>query len=272
MVNLVAVQMTSTPSVEDNLNHVEQAIAQEQVPKDSLVVLPECFACFGTKDGELLNAAEVKDEGLIQQRLSALAKAHECYIVSGTFPMATNDASKFSAACLLFGPDGTVLADYRKIHLFDVSVDDNTGSYKESKFTNPGSEVVTVKTPIGNIGLAVCYDVRFPGLFTAMGDIDILVLPAAFTQRTGEAHWHTLVKARAIEKQCYVVAANQTGEHQNGRETFGHSLVVSPWGETLSELPQNIGVIQTSVNIETRQAIKQNMPVAEHNRFRSHFV
>ena len=176
MVNLVAVQMTSTPSVEDNLNHVEQALANEQVPKDSLVVLPECFACFGTKDGELLNAAEVKDEGLIQQRLSALAKAHECYIVSGTFPMATNDASKFSAACLLFGPDGTVLADYRKIHLFDVSVDDNTGSYKESKFTNPGSEVVTVKTPIGNIGLAVCYDVRFPGLFTAMGDIDILVL------------------------------------------------------------------------------------------------
>ena len=272
MVNLVAVQMTSTPSVEDNLNHVEQALANEQVPKDSLVVLPECFACFGTKDGELLNAAEVKDEGLIQQRLSALAKAHECYIVSGTFPMATNDASKFSAACLLFGPDGTVLADYRKIHLFDVSVDDNTGSYKESKLTNPGSEVVTVKTPIGNIGLAVCYDVRFPGLFTAMGDIDILVLPAAFTQKTGEAHWHSLLKARAIEKQCFVVAAGQVGVHANGRETYGHSIVLSPWGETVAERAAGKGVLKASVDIAERETIKQNMPVAEHNRFRSHFV
>lgn len=272
MVNLVALQMTSSPCIEDNLNQVEQAFSSQKIPPHSLVVLPECFACFGTRDGELLASAEPKGDGIIQKTLSDLAKAYECYVVSGTFPMACENEDKFTAACLLFGPDGSILADYKKIHLFDVSVDDNTGSYKESRFTNPGSEVVTVQTPIGNIGLAVCYDVRFPGLFTAMGDVDIVVLPAAFTQKTGEAHWHTLVKARAIEKQCFVVAANQTGVHQNSRETFGHSLIVSPWGETLAELPTDVGLINANIDIAARQAIKQNMPVAEHNRFRSHFV
>lgn len=272
MVNLVAIQMTSTPSVEENLTFVEQALANQHVVKDSVIVLPECFACFGAKDGELLKIAEEIGEGNIQARLANLAKVYQCYLVSGTFPIKTDNLSMFSAACLLFGPDGNVLADYRKIHMFDVSVNDNTGSYKESRFTQAGSEVVTVNTPIGNIGLAVCYDIRFPGLFTAMGDVDILVLPAAFTQKTGEAHWHTLVKARAIEKQCFVVAANQTGQHHNGRETFGYSLVVSPWGETLAELPSSPGLIQASADIAARQAIKQNMPVAEHNRFRSHFV
>ena len=272
MVNLVAVQMTSTPSVEENLSYIERELANNQVEKDSLVVLPECFACFGTRDGEVLKVAECKGDGVIQRRLAALAKKHQIYLVSGTFPLKTDDDSKFSAACLLFGPDGSILADYRKIHLFDVSVDDSTGSYKESRYTQAGNSVVTVQTPIGNIGLAVCYDVRFPGLFMAMGDIDILVLPAAFTKKTGEVHWHTLVKSRAIEKQCYLVAANQTGQHQNGRETFGHSMVVSPWGDILTELPSNTGLIQTSVDIAKRHAIKQNMPVAEHNRFRSQFV
>ncbi|NDV90350.1 carbon-nitrogen hydrolase family protein [Alteromonas sp. 345S023] len=272
MVNLVAIQMTSGPNVEENLAMVSHTLANSKLAKNSLVVLPECFACFGTKDGTLLSVAEPENVGKIQCKLSELAALHDCYIVSGTFPMQTENPLKFSAACLLFGPDGKTLADYRKIHMFDVSVDDNTGSYKESRFTKPGREVVVVETPIGNIGLAVCYDVRFPGLFTAMGDIDILVLPAAFTQKTGEAHWHTLVKARAIEKQTFVVAANQSGVHASGRETYGHSIIVSPWGETLAELPQGEGLIQANVDINERQAIKQNMPVADHNRFRSHFV
>lgn len=272
MVNLVAIQMTSTPDVEDNLNVVAEEMARAAIKKDSLVVLPECFACFGGKDKAQLAIAETKGEGYIQPRLSSLAKQYQCYVVSGTFPLVTEDENKFSAACLLFGPDGQLLADYRKIHMFDVSVNDTTGSYKESRTTEPGDSVVTVETPIGNIGLAVCYDVRFPGLFTAMGDIDILVLPAAFTQRTGEAHWHALLKARAIEKQCFVVAANQTGIHANGRETYGHSLVLSPWGKTLAELKTDKGVVAASVDIAERKTIKQNMPVAEHNRFRSHFV
>ncbi|QDG37105.1 carbon-nitrogen hydrolase family protein [Alteromonas mediterranea] len=272
MVNLVALQMTSTPHVGENLNIVEKEMAAAHIERDSLVVLPECFACFGGKDKGQLEVAEVKGDGAIQRRLSALAEQHQCYIVSGTFPVKTQNPDKFSAACMLFGPNGELLADYRKIHMFDVSVNDNTGSYKESATTEAGNEVVTVRTPIGNIGLAVCYDVRFPGLFSAMGDIDILVLPAAFTQRTGEAHWHALLKARAIEKQCYVVAPNQSGVHQNGRETYGHSIILSPWGDTLGERKTETGFVSASVDIAERETIKQNMPVAEHNRFRSHFV
>ncbi|APD84837.1 amidohydrolase [Alteromonas sp. Mex14] len=272
MVNLVALQMTSTPNVEENLDIVAREMAAANIAKDSLVVLPECFACFGGKDKGQLEVAEVKGDGAIQRCLSSLAKQHQCYIVSGTFPVKTENPDKFSAACMLFGPSGELLADYRKIHMFDVSVNDNTGSYKESATTEAGSEVVTVQTPIGNIGLAVCYDVRFPGLFTAMGDIDILVLPAAFTQRTGEAHWHALLQARAIEKQCFVVAPNQSGVHANGRETYGHSIILSPWGETLAERDCETGLVSANVDIAARETIKQNMPVAEHNRFRSHFV
>ncbi len=272
MVNLIALQMTSTPRVEENLDTVSALMASNNIQKNSLVVLPECFAFFGGKDKGQLAIAETKGSGLIQSHLASLAKQYQCYIVSGTFPVATSNPDKFSAACMLFDPNGDVLADYRKIHMFDVSVNDNTGSYKESATTLAGNEVVTVETPIGNIGLAVCYDVRFPGLFTAMGNIDILVLPAAFTQRTGEAHWHALLQARAIEKQCFVVAANQVGVHENGRETYGHSLVLSPWGETLAQQAHEAGLVQTCVTIAERETIKQNMPVAEHNRFRSHFV
>lgn len=272
MVNVVALQMTSTPDVDENIAWVEAAMEAGNIAKNSLVVLPECFACFGTKEGVLLSIAEPKNDGKIQQALSALAKQYRCYIVSGTFPLATDDPKKFFAACFLYGPNGDVLADYRKIHLFDVSVEDATGSYKESACTQPGNAVVTVETPIGTIGLAVCYDVRFPGLFTAMGDIDILVLPAAFTQKTGEAHWHTLVTARAIEKQCFVVAANQTGCHKNGRETYGHSIIVAPWGNILAEKPNTVGVLAANIDIAQRQKLKANMPVAEHNRFRSHLV
>ena len=272
MVNLIALQMTSTPRVQENLDTVSALMDSNNIQKNSLVVLPECFACFGGKDKGQLAIAETKGSGLIQSHLARLAKQYQCYIVSGTFPVATSNPDKFSAACMLFGPNGNILADYRKIHMFDVSVNDKTGSYKESATTLAGNEVVAVETPIGNIGLAVCYDVRFPGLFTAMGDIDILVLPAAFTQRTGEAHWHALLQARAIEKQCFVVAANQVGVHENGRETYGHSLILSPWGETLAQQAHELGVVQTCVTIAERETIKQNMPVAEHNRFRSHFV
>lgn len=272
MVNLVAIQMTSTPDVEENLAQVEQQLAQLTSDTPPLVVLPECFACFGTRDRELLNVAEEEGDGLIQQRLAKLARQYQCYLVSGTYPMKADTPEKFTATCQLYGPDGSCLADYKKIHLFDVSIDDNTGSYKESKYTQAGTEVVTVDTPIGVIGLAVCYDVRFSGLFNAMGDIDILVLPSAFTQHTGQAHWHALVKSRAIEKQCYVVAANQTGEHANGRQTYGHSLIVSPWGTTLAELPTEVGSIMASVDLSERQALKAKMPVQQHNRFRSDFV
>ncbi len=272
MVELVAIQMTSTPDVQENLDAVATQLAQLTPGQDRLVVLPECFARFGCRDRDQLAIAEQPQQGTIQQRLSALAREHQCYLVSGTFPMQSDDQDKFAASCLLYGPDGERIAAYQKIHLFDVSVNDSTGSYQESRFTKAGEQVVVADTPIGKIGLAVCYDVRFPGLFEAMGDIDILVLPAAFTQHTGEAHWHTLVRARAIEKQCFVVAANQTGVHANGRETFGHSVIYSPWGDTLAELGEATGMARCEVDIREREELKQNIPVQAHNRFRSHFV
>ncbi len=272
MVNLVAMQMTSTPDIHENLEYVASELKKLEKGQDTLVVLPECFARFGTRDKEQLAVAEEKDNGPIQSRLCELAKAHACYIVSGTFPMKSDDPEKFTASCLLIGPDGHVVTEYQKIHLFDVSVDDNTGSYLESKYTKAGEHVVVADTPIGRIGLAVCYDVRFPGLFEAMGDIDILTLPAAFTRYTGNAHWNTLVRARAIEKQCFVVAAGQVGEHANGRQTFGHSVIYSPWGDTLAEQADGVGIVKASADINKRQEIQKKMPVKDHNRFRSHFV
>ncbi|MBU2978502.1 carbon-nitrogen hydrolase family protein [Alteromonas sp. C1M14] len=274
MVNAVALQMTSSPDIEENLRFVEESLAQ--LPHDEkspfLVVLPECFACFGTRDGVLLDVAEPKGDGPIQQALAKLAKTFGCYLVAGTIPLACDSDDLFTASCLFYGPEGQLLAEYQKIHMFDAAVNDTTRAYRESKYTQPGENVVVVDTPLGRIGLAVCYDVRFPGLFTAMGDVDILVLPAAFTQRTGEAHWTTLVRSRAIEKQCFVVGANQTGVHANQRETYGHSLIVSPWGEVLAERKTMPGMVCASLDIATRATLKANMPVSEHNRFRSHFV
>ncbi len=272
MVNLVAVQMTSAPDVEANLRFVDEQLAALDTSEPTLVVLPECFASFGTRDRALLDLAEPRYSGTIGQAMQAMAKQYGVYLVSGTFPLQGDSEDKFTASCLLVGPDGNIIDEYQKIHLFDVAVNDNTGSYKESTYTQPGNRVVVCDTPLGRIGLAVCYDVRFTGLFDAMGDIDILVLPAAFTRFTGDAHWHTLVRARAIEKQCFVVAANQTGDHANQRQTFGHSVIYSGWGETLAELPVATGTVSASVDISSRNELKQNMPVAQHNQFRSDFV
>ena len=272
MVNLVAIQMTSTPDWQENLAFVDSTLSSLDTSAENLVVLPECCACFGTRDGYLLDIAEHRYDGPIQTALIALAKKYRCYLITGTIPLKGDSADHFTASSLLISPAGEVLAEYQKIHLFDVSVDDKTGSYLESKYTQAGDKVVVANTPIGKIGLAVCYDVRFPGLFEAMGDIDILSLPAAFTQRTGEAHWHTLVGARAIEKQCYVVAPNQSGEHANGRQTYGHSVIYSPWGDILTQKEQGTGMIQAKADIHNRDSLKQKMPVGQHNRFRSYFV
>jgi predicted amidohydrolase len=263
--------MTSTPDVEENLKFVAQQLAALSTQEPSLVVLPECFARFGARDGSLLDIAETKGDGPIQSKLQALAKQYQCNIISGTLPLKCGDDKRFTASSLFINDQGEIIGEYQKIHMFDVDVSDSTGSYKESKYTLAGTEVVSLDSKVGRIGMAVCYDVRFPGLFDAMGDVDIIVLPAAFTQVTGAAHWHTLVKARAIEKQSFIVAAGQTGIHANGRETYGHSVIYSPWGDMLAELPQNTGLIQCAVDLSQRNQLKRAMPVAQHNRFRSHF-
>jgi len=279
MPTLMALQMVSVPDVEQNLNQVE-ALIQARMPEESdaraptLVVLPECFAYFGGKDSAQLDVAEPMGEGVIQSRLSNIAKKYGVWIVSGTMPtQVVDEAGRFEASCLVFDDQGSLRADYQKIHMFDVEVADNTGSYKESRTTKPGNKVVVIEdTPFGRLGLAVCYDVRFPTLFHAMGSIDVLALPAAFTQKTGEVHWHPLLQARSIEKQCYVVAANQGGEHNNGRMTFGHSCIYSGWGELLTEIRQGPGCVSAEMDFDQLKQIRSNMPVSQHNRFRSELV
>lgn len=266
-VQLTALQMSSRPDPQDNLTSVAKLLERLPAARPQLVVLPEAFCCFGAGDRAQLDMAETYQDGEIQRQLASLAKAHGIYLVAGTIPIAAGE--RFSAASLLFGPDGSIVNRYDKIHLFDVDVADNTKKYRESKWTKPGTEVVTAATDLGVVGMSVCYDLRFPELFRALRQAgsDIIVLPSGFTQVTGKAHWHALVRARAIEQQVFIVAPNQVGQHENGRETYGHSIIVSPWGEILVEQEQGEGIISASVDLADVESIRKQMPVAQQNQF-----
>ncbi|WP_417439276.1 carbon-nitrogen hydrolase family protein [Idiomarina sp.] len=259
--------MSSRPDPQDNLAIVAKLLEQLPAARPQLVVLPEAFSCFGAGDRAQLAMAEPYKDGEVQRQLAALAKKHEVYLVGGTLPIDAGE--RFSAASILFGPDGAILNRYDKIHLFDVDVADNTKEYRESKWTQPGSKVITTETDFGVVGMAVCYDLRFPELFSALRQAgsQIIVLPSAFTQVTGKAHWHALVRARAIEQQVFIVAPGQVGEHANGRETFGHSIIVSPWGEILAEQELDEGVVSVSVDVADIEPIRKQMPVAQQNQF-----
>ncbi|GGD61963.1 carbon-nitrogen hydrolase family protein [Lacimicrobium alkaliphilum] len=273
MANLIALQMISTPDPQENLAQVDRQLANLQVNEPTLVVLPECFACFGGSDKRQLELAEKPGQGPIQEALANMAEKYGIWLVAGTIPLQSQvQADKFTASCLLFDPQGKQVSEYQKIHLFDVQVEDNTRSYKESATTQAGNQVIVIDSPFGRLGLAVCYDLRFPGLFQAMGQVDVLALPSAFTQVTGQAHWMPLLQARAIEKQCYVVAADQGGEHANGRHTYGHSVILSPWGEVLNMIRYGAGIIQARPDTDELQKIRRNMPVSQHNQFRSYSI
>lgn len=266
-VQLTALQMSSRPDPQDNLAIVAKLLEQLPAARPQLVVLPEAFSCFGAGDRAQLAMAETYKHGEVQKQLAALAKEHNVYLVGGTLPVTAGE--RFSAASILFGPDGAILNRYDKIHLFDVDVADNTKEYRESKWTQPGRNLVTTATDFGVVGMAVCYDLRFPELFRALRQAgsQIIVLPSAFTQVTGKAHWHALVRARAIEQQVFIVAPGQVGEHANGRETFGHSIIVSPWGDILAEQQLDEGVVSVSVDVADIEPIRKQMPVAQQNQF-----
>lgn len=260
--------MTSSPNPQDNLQTIEQLLHQLPPQRPQLVVLPEACLCFGAGDKRQRELAEPLGEGALQTRLAQLAQQHNIWLVAGTIPIVdTPDAEKFSAASLVFNPQGQCVARYNKMHLFDVDVADNTRSYRESQWTEAGRDVVTVDTEFGTLGLAVCYDVRFAELFRALRNqgADILVLPSAFTQVTGAAHWHVLTRARAIEQQCYMVAAAQAGVHANGRETYGHALVIDGWGRILAESQgQQAQAISSVVHVDELDKIRRDIPVAQH--------
>lgn len=265
-------QMTSLPDVEANLTTVRDWLNKHaQAVCHNIVVLPECFAYFGGKEHGNLGLAEAIGEGELQQSIADVAKEFGLYLVAGSIPIAGEDKSKFKNMCLVFGPDGKLVSHYQKIHLFDVEVADNTKSYRESDTAEAGNEVVLFEANGVKVGVAICYDLRFPGLFATLRQkgAELIVLPSAFTQTTGEAHWHTLVTARAIENQCYFAACNQVGVHRNGRETYGHSLIVDPWGKVLSDAKSQLGVFGAALDLAYLQHVRQQMPVANHNQFES---
>jgi len=264
---IAAVQMASGPNVAANLNEVGRWISYAADAGAELVVLPENFATMALQQTDLLSVKENAGSGTIQDFLSKMAEKHRVWLVAGTIPIATQSPDKVRSACLIYNPLGEVVARYDKIHLFDVSLSDDE-EYNESDVIEPGDNILVLDTPFGKMGVAVCYDLRFPEMFRRMLDdgLDLIVLPAAFTAITGKAHWEPLVRARAIENISYVVAAAQGGYHVNGRETYGQSMIVDPWGNILDQLPNGSGFVIADMDKNKLQDIRKHFPALTHRR------
>ncbi|KTF14110.1 carbon-nitrogen hydrolase family protein [Pseudoalteromonas sp. H105] len=269
--HIIALQMCSGINAQQNLAQLAQQLSCLPSARPLLVCLPESFLIFSTCGADTLALAEQSDS--YQAQLGKLCRQYDIWLAAGTLPIAADNA-KYYAASLLFDSQGKVIAQYNKIHLFDVDVADGTGVYRESNFTQAGNDLVVVDSPFGKIGLTVCYDLRFSGLFSALQrqGAEIILVPSAFTTVTGKAHWQPLLTARAIETQSYVIAAAQAGQHENGRATYGHSLIISPWGDILSELKNGTGYISCQPDLSRLHAIRRDMPVQSHQRFREHLL
>lgn len=267
MKKFAAIQMTSGPEVAPNLAAVETLVAAAADAGAGLVALPENFALMARSDAERLAVAEDDGHGPIQAFLADCARRHGVWLVGGTLPVRTAQPKKVRSACLLFDDHGRRVARYDKIHLFDVELA-NGEQYRESAVFEPGTEVVVADTPFGKLGLAVCYDLRFPELFRAMlsRGAEVFVLPSAFTALTGRAHWEALVRARAIENLAWVIAPAQSGRHANGRETHGHSMVVSPWGEILTQQENGPGVALAAYDPQHQREIRAQLPSLLHRK------
>jgi len=262
-----AIQMTSTASLVENLAIVETLMNKAVAEGASLIVLPEMFPIAGMETTDKIRVSEPFGTGQIQDFLSQQAQKNNLWIVGGTIPLKTDNPNQISAACLVYNDQGKVVGRYDKIHLFDVDIS-QTESYRESATTHPGSTVTVIDTPVGKLGLAVCYDIRFPELFRRLFNLgaEIFAIPAAFTVSTGQAHWEILARSRAIENFCYVVGACQTGKHDNGRKTYGHSLIINPWGEVINSLAEGTGVITAEIDREKLHEIRKKMPIADHQK------
>ncbi len=260
------IQMASGPNVGANLLEAERLIGMAAEKGARLVVLPENFAIMGKEESDKLAVRESDEGGPIQEFLSQQAAKQGVWLVGGTVPMQASVDDKIRAACLLFDDEGKRVARYDKIHLFDVSVMDNGERYTESDTIEAGDEAVVVDTPFGRLGMAVCYDLRFPELFRTMLDqgMEIIALPSAFTAITGKAHWEILLRARAIENLSFVLAAGQGGYHVNGRETYGHSMIVDPWGNIMNELANGSGLVCAEMDLDRLYSIRRSFPCLDH--------
>lgn len=268
MTRVAAVQMASGPNVHANLFEAGRLIGRAAETGARLVVLPENFALMGMTEWDKVEIREREGDGPIQDFLADQARRHGIWLVGGTVPLAAGDESKVRMASLLYDDAGGQRARYDKLHLFDVQLTESGEKYVESETIEPGNRIVVADTPVGRLGMAVCYDLRFPELFRRMADegAEIIALPSAFTAVTGKAHWEVLVRARAIENLCYVVASAQGGYHANGRETHGDSMVVDPWGVVADRLPRGSGIISAEVDRTRLSDIRRTFPVLNHRR------
>lgn len=271
---VAAIQMVSTTDIDDNLNQASLLLARAAEQGARVAVLPENFAVLDTANMPLHGSREVSSGGPIRSFLAEQARKHGLWIVGGSLPISARPdgtalADRVRASCVVVDDQGREVARYDKIHLFDAVVEDSQGQYRESDTFEPGDALVTVDTPVGRLGLSICYDLRFPEMFRQLREkeVDWITLPSAFTWHTGDAHWHPLVRARAIENQVWIVAPGQGGQNSERRRTYGHSMVVDPWGKVMKELVEGAGVVVADLDPDYLQQVRTRMPVWEHRRF-----
>lgn len=263
-----ALQMNSQADVQANLRLADKLLAEAGADGCIVAVLPENFALMPAKGRDKARYAEEPGRGPVQDFLASAARRYGLWIVAGSMPLASPDPDRVYGGCPVYNPEGRECALYRKIHLFDVKLPDREESYQESWSMYPGDDPVTVDTPIGRIGLTICYDVRFPELYRTLVDdgATVFTVPSAFTRATGEAHWRTLMRARAIENLAYVIAPGQTGEHPDNRATWGHSVIIDPWGRVLGELADGNGIVAADIDPDLPGTIRGEFPVLSNRR------
>jgi nitrilase len=267
---IAAVQMVSTPEVGRNLDAMARLVGEAAAQGAGLVALPEYFCLMGQRDTDKLGVAEIEGEGPIQHALAEAARRHRVWLVGGTLPLRVSGRDdRVRNSCLVFGPDGRPLARYDKIHLF--AFDNGKERYDEGRVLEAGAEPMSFMAEGHRVGLSVCYDLRFPELYRALafggvGPCDLMCVPAAFTYTTGQAHWELLMRARAVENQCYVIAPAQGGTHENGRRTWGHSMIVDPWGQVLAQREEGEGVVVAELDSTRLAQVRAQLPALQHRR------
>ena len=266
--NVASIQMVSTPSLNENLEVAARLINAAANYGAQLAVLPEYFCLMGLKDTDKVNVREAAGSGPIQERLAAIAQDSHIHLVAGTIPLEVKESNKVLNSSLVFDPQGKQIARYDKIHLFGFQTE--TERYEEAETiaagNQPGQFTIQVNGVDWRFGLSICYDLRFPELYRALGQVDCHIIPAAFTYTTGKDHWEILLRARAIENQCYVLSSAQGGIHLNQRRTWGESMLIDPWGEVLSSLPEGEGFIQGSLSKDKLKEVRSKLPALKHRK------
>ena len=262
---VAALQMVSAPDVGRNLDVARGLIAEAAAAGAHLALLPEYFCYMGRRDTDKVALGETAGDlahAPIQRALSEAAREHRIWVIGGTLPIASTDPARVLNSTFVYGPDGEQVARYDKIHLFSYAKGDE--AFDEARTIQPGNAVGTFQAPFGKVGLSICYDLRFPELYRAFGDCALIVVPSAFTYTTGQAHWEILLRARAIENQCYVLAAAQGGVHETGRKTWGHSMLIDPWGEIVSVRDEGAGIVSGMIDPARIAEVRQSLPAWRH--------